>query len=136
MAAVTDNIDELEKQIMEAVGEYEDVNKSLARLVSDIKRDLLNGKYKNRSGDLRRSIKVALVGNNISIKMLDYGYFISFGVKGKKYKKAYGLPIEVATTFGKKEGNRFGSSKVWGIRARNFYPQDIEERLFEILTNE
>lgn len=135
MAAVEDNIAELEQSILDAVGFYETtIPKDLSRLVSDITRELKNGDFKNRTGALRRSIQVKLIDNDISINMLDYGYFISFGVQGGKYR-ALGLPDEVATAFGTR---KFTSKKrkAWGIRPRDFYPEDIEERILEILTDE
>jgi len=135
MAVVEDNIAELEDSILAAIGFYEDtIPKQMSRLVSDITRELKNGNYKNRTGDLRRSIQVKLIDNDISINMLNYGYFISFGVQGGKYK-ALGLPDEVASAFGTR---KFTSKKrkAWGIKPRDFYPDDIEERIMEILTNE
>ena len=122
MAAVEDNIAELEQSILDAVGFYETtIPKDLSRLVSDITRELKNGNFKNRTGALRRSIQVKLIDNDISINMLDYGYFISFGVQGGKYR-ALGLPDEVAAAFGTR---KFTSKKrkAWGIRPRDFYPR-------------
>ena len=134
---ITDNIDDLQQLILDTVEYYEDdVPKKLARLVSDIRQDLKAGKFKDRTGALRRSMRVKLVDYNISISMKPYGYFLSFGVKGKTHNKTLGLAPEVATRFGKKEGGKFGSSKVWGIDARKFYPTDIEEQLMKILLEE
>lgn len=134
---ITDNIAELEQLILDTVDYYEsDAVGLMARLVSDITSDLKQGKYKNRTGNLRRSIRVKLIDYNLSVKMAPYGYFLSFGVKGKKYKNAYGLTEEVATAFGKKKGSKFGSNKVWGIKPRNFYPDDIEDQIVKILLDE
>lgn len=136
MASIEDNIAELEQQILDTVGYYEnDLPRKLAALVSDIQAQLKAGRFKNRTGELRRSIRAKLIDNNISIDMKAYGYFLSFGVKGKNRNNTVGLPNEVATAFGVKEGYKFGSSKVWGIDARKFYPLDIEEKLLEILTD-
>jgi len=136
MASIEDNIEELEKEILETVGYYEnDLPRKLAALVSDIQADLKAGRFKNRTGELRRSMRAKLIDNNISIDMKAYGYFLSFGVKGKNRNNTVGVPNEVATAFGVSEGYKFGSSKVWGIDARKFYPIDIEEKLLEILTD-
>ena len=134
---IEDNIAELEQQILDTVGYLEDdVPRKLAALVSDIQAQLKAGKFKNRTGDLRRSIKVKLMESDISISMKNYGYFLSFGVSGRNRSNTVGLPNEVAAAFGVKEGYKFGSSKVWGIDARRFYPLDIEEKLLQILTEE
>jgi len=135
---ITDNIEELEKLILETIGGYEDtIPKQLAAFVSDIARELKAGDYKNRSGDLRRSIQVKLMDYDISIKMKEYGYYVSFGVQGGKYR-AMGLPAEVASAFGVPENYKFTSRKrkAWGIRPRKFYPMDLEEKLLEILTEQ
>ena len=136
MASIEDNIAELEREILETVGYYEnDLPRRLAALVSDIQADLKKGRFKNQTGELRRSMRAKLIDNNISIDMKAYGYFLSFGVKGQNRNNTLGLPNEVAAAFGVKEGYKFGSSKVWGIDARRFYPLDIEEKLLEILTD-
>lgn len=132
---VDHNIEELENLILDTVDYYEDdLPRRLAAFVSDIELDLKGGNYKNRTGDLRRSIQAKLIDYNISIKMLPYGYFISFGVEGGKYR-ALGLPEEVRDAFGT---NKFKSKKrkAWGIRPRKFYPDDLEERLLNILTDD
>ena len=133
MSSVTDNISEIEQQILDAVGDLEnDVPRELSKLASQIAADLKGGNYKNRTGALRRSIQVALIDkSNIVVSMLPYGYFISFGVEGGKYK-ALGLPDEVAAAFGTRKF-KSRKRKAWGIRPRGFYPEDIEERIIEIL---
>ena len=141
MAVIEDNIEEIEKQILDAVGYYEDsVPKQLAALVSDIQDQLKKGRYKNRTGDLRRSIRTKLVDYSISINMLSYGYYQSFGVDGRKRKGAVGLTAGPAAAFGVREGYKFGSRSsskyVAGIRAKDFYPDDLEEKLIEILLEE
>ena len=134
---IEDNIEDLEKLILDTVGYVEnDIPRKLAALVSDIQAELKAGRFKNRTGDLRRSMQVKLIDYNISISMKNYGYFLSFGVNGKNRSNALGLPNEVATAFGVKEGYKFGSSKVWGINPYKFYPIDIEEKLLKILTEQ
>ena len=132
---IENNIEQLEKFI-EGIGDYyeSEVPVDLNKLTKEIKDDLKNGRYKNESGDLRRSVQAKLIDYNIDIKMLNYGYFVSFGVQGGKYR-ALGLPDEVAAAFGT---NKFTSKKRknWGIRPRNFYPDDIEEQIIDILTQE
>ena len=134
---ITDNIEDLEKLILDTVGYVEnDIPRKLAALVSEIQAELKAGRFKNRTGDLRRSMQVKLIDYNISISMKNYGYFLSFGVDGKNRSNALGLPNEVATAFGVKENYKFGSSKVWGINPYKFYPIDIEEKLLKILTEQ
>jgi len=131
---VSSDIKKLEQEILDAIGHYEnDVPKQLAVLVSDIQAELKAGNFKNRTGALRRSIRVKLIDSDISISMKAYGYYLSFGVSGKNRNNVIGLPNEVATAFGVKEGYKFGSNKVWGIDARKFYPLDIEDRIIKIL---
>jgi hypothetical protein len=137
--AIESDIQDLEREILEAIGGYTDtIPKQLAALVSDIQSQLKAGHFKNRTGNLRRSMRAALIDDSVSISMRGYGYFLSFGVNGKKRKNALGLPNEVATAFGVPEGYKFGqgSDKVWGINPYKFYPLDIEDRLIEILTQE
>ena len=132
------NIEELENLILDTIGEYEDtIPKQLAKLVSDVTYELKSGNYKNQSGDLRRSIQVKLQDYNISIKMLEYGYYVSFGVSGGKYR-GLGLPTDVAAAFGVRENYKFNSKKRrnWGIKPRNFYPTNLEDKLLEILLQE
>jgi hypothetical protein len=136
MSGFEDNgsIAALEQEILGRVGELKnDTPRQLAALVSNLQAKLNAGDFKNRTGDLRRSMRVALLDNNISISMKNYGYYLSFGVKGRNRNNTLGLPPEVATAFGVKEGYRFGSDKVWGISARKFYPLDVEEQLLDIL---
>lgn len=134
---VSSDIKKLEQEILDAIGGYTDtIPKQLAALVSDIQAQLKAGTFKNRTGNLRRSMRAALIDDSVSISMRNYGYFLSFGVNGKNRSNALGLPNEVATAFGVKEGYKFGSNKVWGIDPYKFYPMDIEDRLIEILTQE
>lgn len=131
---IKDNIEDLEQQILDAVGHYEDdVPRALASFINEVKQDLTSGRYKNRTGDLRRSIRVKIQNLSTSISMLNYGYYLSFGVKGFNNKKALGLPDEVAGAFGVREGYKFGSNKVAGIKPRDFYPVDLEEKLLELI---
>ena len=135
--AIESDIQDLEREILDAIGGYTDtIPKQLAVLVSDIQSELKAGRFKNRTGNLRRSMRAALIDDSVSISMRGYGYFLSFGVNGKNRSNALGLPNEVATAFGVKEGYKFGSNKVWGIDPYRFYPMDIEDRLIEILTQE
>jgi len=137
MSGFEDNgsIEALEKEILGRIGELDnDTPRKLAALVSNLQARLKAGDFQNRTGDLRRSMKVALLDNNVSISMKDYGYYLSFGVKGRNRSNTLGLPPEVASAFGVSKGYKFGSSKVWGIDARKFYPLDVEEQLLEILT--
>ena len=141
MAAIEDNIADIEREILDAVGYYEqDVPRQLARFISDIQQDVKRGKYKDRTGALRRSVRTRLVDYSVSINMLNYGYYLSFGVNGRKRKGAVGLTAGPAAAFGVREGYKFGSRSnskyVAGINARNFYPDDIEEKLIEILLQE
>lgn len=127
-------VDEVEQLILDTIGGYEvDLDRELAVLVSDLRQQLLAGDFKNRTGDLRRSMQVALIDSGIKVSMLDYGYYLSFGVNGQNRANALGLPEEVASAFGVTEGHKFGSSKVWGIDPRQFYPLDLELKIFNIL---
>ena len=137
MSTFEQDTSELEKFILDQIDYYDKgVDEKLATLVSDVTRDLQNGNYQNRTGSLRRSIRVALEGDNMFIRMNNYGYFLSFGVNGQNRKNADPLSNDVATAFGVREGYKFGSNKVWGIAPRRFYPTDIEEQLINILQNE
>ena len=69
--------------------------------------------------------------------MLNYGYYQSFGVDGRKRKGAIGLTAGPAAAFGVREGYKFGSRSnskyVAGIKAKDFYPDDLEEKLEYLL---
>lgn len=136
---IESDIEDLEREILDAIGGYTDtVPKRLAALVSDIQAGLKAGRFKNRTGTLRRTMKAALIDNSLSVSMMNYGYYLSFGVNGKNRANAIGLPNEVATAFGVKEGYKFGRSagNIYGIDPRRFYPEDVEDRIIEILTEQ
>lgn len=145
---IEDNIDDLVNQILRET-EYLDkgIDGQFANLVLDIKQQLYNGDYVSRTGNLRRSIQVKMIEENdqmfMVISMNDYGFFISFGVNGKKRK--LGIPINEAVAGGNfklryEPEHIFGSKSspviVPGIRPRKFYPLDVQERIIKILTNE
>lgn len=134
---IEDNIADIEKDILDAIGGYEQtVPKQLATLISQVNNELKSGNFKNRTGELRRSMRAILTDQGLSVSMLDYGYYLSFGVDGKNRSSAMGVTDDVATAFGVKTGYKFGSDKVWGIAPRKFYPLDLEERLLDILLTE
>lgn len=154
--SVTDNFSELEKLILEQVDYVEkDVPAQLTKLVSEIQLELNSafndGTLQEQTGNLRRSIKVILSGYDLSISMLAYGYFQSFGVNGTQQGSALGLPEEVASAFGVREGYeyQFKSQVIsaesglpypvrkkiaeYGIKPKKFYPLDIEDKIMKIL---
>lgn len=141
MPSIEQNISDLEKLIL-SQSEYveKDIPNEIVKLVGDIQQSLKLGNFKNRTGDLRRSMKVKVIGEDISISMLYYGYFLSFGVvnkRGSKSRRVFGITPEVAAAFGEPDGYKFGSQPKrggsFGVDAREFYPTDIEERLIKIL---
>ncbi len=137
MSSIDSDILDLEKEILDAIGGYEDtVPKRLAALVSNIQAELKAGRFKNRTGKLRNSMKARLIDTDMSVSMMNYGYYLSFGVNGKNRANAMGLPNEVATAFGVKEGYKFKGSNVWGIDPYRFYPEDVEDKIIEILTEQ
>ena len=135
---VTDNIDDLVNDILN-ITEYteKEIPRELIELASDIQLQLQQGDFKNRTGNLRQSMNVSVVGDSLKVSMLVYGYFLSFGVDGRKRKGAFGLTPDVAQAFGEPVGYKFGSrtdSKyVAGINARRFYPEDVTEKIINIL---
>ncbi len=135
---VEDNIDDLINDIIN-ITEYTEktIPRELIELATELQGELQAGDFKNRTGNLRRSMNVAVEGTSLKIAMLFYGYFLSFGVDGRKRKGAFGLTPDVAEAFGEPVGYKFGSrtnSKyVAGINARRFYPEDITETIINIL---
>lgn len=143
---IDDNIGEFEQFILDQIDYYDKgVDGKFAVLVSDINSKFDRANFISRTGNLRRSMNVKYVQdqneNSIVINMLDYGFFISFGVNGKK--RSLGIPINEAVASGNfkiryEPGHIFGSRsnpvKVPGIRPRQFYPLDIEENIIKILT--
>ena len=138
---ITDNIDDIVNDILKESQYYEkELPNDLVQFATQLKRELeMPGNFKNRTGNLRRSMSVSVEGTNLKISMLAYGYFLSFGVDGRKRRGAFGLTEDVAAAFNENTGYRFGSrttSKyVAGINARRFYPEDIEEQLINIIEN-
>ena len=135
---VTDNIDDLVNDILK-ITEYteKEIPRELIELASELQLQLQQGNFKNRTGNLRQSMNVSVVGDSLKVSMLVYGYFLSFGVDGRKRKGAFGLTPDVAEAFGEPVGYKFGSrtnSKyVAGINARRFYPEDVTEKIINIL---
>ena len=135
---VEDNIDDLINDILK-ITEYteKDIPRELVEFATQLQGELQAGNFKNRTGNLRRSMNVAVEGTSVKIAMLFYGYFLSFGVDGRKRKGAFGLTPDVAEAFGEPVGYKFGSrtnSKyVAGINARRFYPEDITDTIINIL---
>jgi hypothetical protein len=135
---VEDNIDDLINDILK-ITEYTEKNipRELVEFATQLQGELQAGNFKNRTGNLRRSMNVAVEGTSVKIAMLFYGYFLSFGVDGRKRKGAFGLTPDVAEAFGEPVGYKFGSrtnSKyVAGINARRFYPEDITDTIINIL---
>lgn len=148
MAEIEDNIEDFEQFILKEIQYYDKgLDQKFAVLVSDINQELQRGNFISRTGNLRRSMKVKYVEdenqNVIQLQMLDYGFFISFGVNGRKRK--LGIPINDAVAGGNfkikyEAGHIFGSKsspvKVPGIRPRQFYPLDATDRIIKILTED
>ena len=107
---VEDNIDDLINDILRE-SEYveKEIPRELVELATALQAELQGGNFKNRTGNLRRSMNVAVEGTSLKIGMLFYGYFLSFGVDGRKRKGAFGLTEDVATAFGEPVGYKFGS---------------------------
>ena len=139
MSGFEDNgsIKALQNDINDSVnGLNNDLGNQLQALANKLESQLKSGNFKDRTGNLRRSIRVAVIDNDIKIDMADYGYYLSFGVKGKNRSNVLGLPPEVAAAFGVREGSKFGDGGAYGISARKFYPLDFEEQLLNILTKD
>ena len=135
---ITDNIDDLVNDILKITDYTEkEIPRELVELATQLQGELQAGNFRNRTGNLRRSMNVAVEGTSLKIAMLFYGYFLSFGVDGRKRKGAFGLTADVAEAFGEPVGYKFGSrtnSKyVAGIDARRFYPEDITQTIINIL---
>lgn len=135
--SITSNINELQKFFSDEVGYYNEVVQTkLNQLAVVVEQQIKSGNYNSRTGSLRRSVKVIFSRDSFGVDMNAYGYFLSFGVRGKNRNKTFGLTPEVASGFGLNEGYSFGSDKVWGIEARGFYPLDLEEKIINIFLNE
>lgn len=127
-------VEEFEQAILDrAEGMEAKLATELADAAKQIQGQMKRGKFKNDTGALRRSIKVAVRGEGIAASMLRYGYYLSFGVDGYNRKGAVGLPADIASSFKVSPGYKFGSNKVPGIKNRNFYPDNMEEIIEEIL---
>lgn len=128
---------DLEQQILEAIGASqeeleENLDQNLRALAVQYLAQMRSGRFRDQSGDLRRSMFARVEDNTLKLGMLFYGYFVSFGVQGNKYQ---GLPLtdEVASIFNKRPGNTFGTQERAGLRPRQFYPTDLAEQVDKIL---
>lgn len=143
---VTDNIDDLVNNILNTVDYVEkDIPRELVELATQLQIQLQKGgsggiknqPFKNRTGNLRRSMSVTAGGDQLKVSMLVYGYFLSFGVDGRKRKGAFGLTEDVASAFNEPTGYKFGqktnSKYVAGIDAFRFYPEDITDLVIKIM---
>jgi len=135
---VTDNIDDLVNNILNTVDYVEkDIPRELVELATQLQLQLQQGDFKNRTGNLRRSMSVTAGGEQLKVSMLVYGYFLSFGVDGRKRKGAFGLTPDVADAFNEPTGYKFGqktnSKYVAGIDARRFYPEDVTDLVIKIM---
>jgi len=138
MSAIEDNIEDLVNDILNTVDYVEkDIPSELSELAFKLQSQLQQGDFKNRTGNLRQSMSVSASGESLKVSMLFYGYFLSFGVDGRKRKGAFGLTEDVANAFGEPVGYKFGSKSnskyVAGINARRFYPEDITDTIIEIM---
>lgn len=144
-----EGLDELMNELLREAEYYDKgIDGNFFELIQNIKSELLGGNFKNRTGNLRRSMEVSYINkeneNSVLIEMLRYGFFVSFGVNGTKYRMGIPLTSEVQTAFGTdpylRNGYRFGDAsspvKVPGIRPRKFYPLNIEERIIQILNRD
>jgi len=136
-----EGLDDLINSILQEADYYEkDLPRELVQFATQLQGELQAGNFKNRTGNLRRSMSVTVDGTNVKIAMLVYGYFLSFGVDGRNRRGAFGLTEDVAATFNEPVGYRFGSrtksNRVPGINARRFYPEDIEQTLINIIEND
>ena len=135
-------LEALQREILGVVQDLpDDLTERIALLASDVRQELLNGNFRNRTGNLRRSMATVYDGYSLRIRMLYYGYFLSFGVvnrAGSTIRRTFGLSAEVAGAFNKDEGYIFGTGarvpeRTYGVDARDFYPRDISERIINII---
>lgn len=143
-------VEDIENEILDAIQGYRTtLNRELAVLVSNITAELKAGGFKDQTGNLRRSMRAYLIDKSLTIEMLYYGFFQSFGVNGTKKQFGVGITEEVGEAFTKqgypglkgkytyKTGYVFGTAsnpvKVAGIKPKNFYPTDVEDRLIKII---
>ena len=127
-----EGIDELINDILTVSEGVEDITPELTQLAINIQRQLRAGRFNDQTGNLRRSMRAFVQDNSISIRMLYYGYYLSFGVRPST---ASPLTQEVASVFrGKSEGSFFSrNDENSGIAARRFYPTNIEDMIVDRL---
>ena len=122
-----DGIEDLVNEILETANATEDVDSLLTVLASDILSEMRRGRFNDGpNANLRRSMRTLVYDHTLVIRMLYYGYYLSFGTRdGSKSP----LTEEVASVFdGKEVGSFFNQpDNNAGIAARGFYPEDIQE---------
>lgn len=120
-----DAIQELINDILAVSQGIDDLNPVLTQLAITFQNQMLTGRFNDRSGELRHSIRAFIQDNTLKIRMLYYGYFLSFGTRADARLK---LTDEVASVFNKPQGSFFNQpDNNKGIARRNFYPTNIEE---------
>ena len=120
-------INELVDDILAAAEGLDDLNPLLTQLAIDIQGEMLTGNFNDGpTRDLRTSMRAFVQDHTLVIRMLYYGYYLSFGTRNGSKSP---LTAEVASVFeGKSEGSFFKQpDNNKGIAARNFYPTDIQE---------
>ena len=121
-----DAIQEMIQDILAVSEGVDDLNPVLTQLAVDIQNQMFTGRWTDRTSDLRYSIRAFVQDRTLTIRMLYYGYFLSFGTRDSSKTP---LTAEVASAFpGKDVGSFFKQpDNNAGIAARRFYPTDIQE---------
>ena len=131
--ALEGDVNDLMDQILSVSEGLDDTNQLLTQLAINVQNQLRSGRFKDQSGDLRRSMRAYVQDNSLTISMLYYGYFLSFGTRASNRSP---LTAEVALVFPGKSGETSFFKQPdnnRGIAARGFYPTNIEEQIVAIL---
>ena len=127
-------VEDMMDEILAISNGLDDLNPILTQMAIDITREMqTTGRFEDRSGNLRRSMMAYVEDNALKIRMLYYGYFLSFGTREGSQNP---LTAEVAIALNpeKAPGSYFNQpDNNAGIAARGFYPIDIQDMLIDRL---
>ena len=128
------DVDDVMNDILAAAEGLNDTNQVLTQLAINIQNDMRSTRgFTDQTGNLRRSIRAYVQDNALTISMLYYGYFLSFGTRNNS-KSPLTAEVASALTPPKVEGSFFKQpDNNAGIASRGFYPTNIEEQIVAIL---
>jgi len=121
-------IEQLNKEFHDLSTNLEKIDELLLSIAKPII-EKIKAKAPSDTGKLKASIKAEIENNTLIIKMLNYGAFQNYGVKGKNDSK--GKEVEFGINLQPKSSVFAFEKRKFGITQRNFF--DVNEITDEII---